>query len=181
MAQISAVNPANAGQALADIKVLPLGWSTFTPLSIFGWIVTASVLFGAPFWFDLLQRLVNLRGTGPRPEQTAPDEQRPSPRLMKARVAHDGAQLASDPGRRWASAPTGLPGVTGQDPKSVLNQRPRWLVRGNSSGSNFARAVACAGVRGVLRTVIERGLHICGARRCRGTIPSMSHSASSAV
>jgi hypothetical protein len=34
-----------------------------------GWLVTASTtLFGAPFWFDLLQRAVQLRSTGTRPD-----------------------------------------------------------------------------------------------------------------
>ena len=33
-----------------------------------GWLVTAlATLFGAPFWFDLLGKLVNLRGTGNKP------------------------------------------------------------------------------------------------------------------
>lgn len=33
-----------------------------------GWVVTAlATLFGAPFWFDLLGKLVNLRGTGNKP------------------------------------------------------------------------------------------------------------------
>lgn len=32
-----------------------------------GWLITAlSTLFGAPFWFDLLQKITNLRGTGPK-------------------------------------------------------------------------------------------------------------------
>jgi hypothetical protein len=33
-----------------------------------GWLITAlSTLFGAPFWFDLLQNVVRLKGTGPSP------------------------------------------------------------------------------------------------------------------
>jgi hypothetical protein len=33
-------------------------------------MVTASTtLFGAPFWFDLLQRAVQMRGTGSKPEE----------------------------------------------------------------------------------------------------------------
>jgi hypothetical protein len=36
------------------------GWETF-----FGWIITAlAITLGAPFWFDLLSKLINLRGTG---------------------------------------------------------------------------------------------------------------------
>ena len=67
---------ANGGakQALDALFTLPVGWdhapeSAGAGLLLFcGWLVTAiSVLFGAPFWFDLLQRLVNLRGTGRKP------------------------------------------------------------------------------------------------------------------
>ncbi|HEY8095588.1 MAG TPA: hypothetical protein VIE65_05775 [Methylobacter sp.] len=57
---------------------LPVGWSngtTFTSvvgailsIKFAGWLVTASAsLFGAPFWFDLLQNMVRLRGTGNKP------------------------------------------------------------------------------------------------------------------
>ena len=36
------------------------GWETF-----FGWIITAfAMMLGAPFWFDLLSKLISLRGTG---------------------------------------------------------------------------------------------------------------------
>jgi hypothetical protein len=56
--------------ALAELKQLPVGWtsgSSFSALVLAGWLATAcSALFGAPFWFGLLQRLVNLRGTGPK-------------------------------------------------------------------------------------------------------------------
>lgn len=45
---------------------------------ILGWLLTAlGVSLGAPFWFDLLNKLVNLRGAGPRPED------RPSPPKAK--------------------------------------------------------------------------------------------------
>jgi hypothetical protein len=38
-------------------------------LQVAGWLVTASTaLFGAPFWFDLMQRVVRMRSTGSRPE-----------------------------------------------------------------------------------------------------------------
>lgn len=68
---------------IQQLNLLPVGWSTplfdwhnglianynlaqvmpMTP----GWLVTAlSALFGAPFWFDLLQRASNIRGTGPK-------------------------------------------------------------------------------------------------------------------
>jgi hypothetical protein len=44
------------------------GWSVGMQIS--GWILTAlSALFGAAFWFDALQHLVQLRGTGKKPEE----------------------------------------------------------------------------------------------------------------
>jgi hypothetical protein len=44
-------------------------------LKIIGWLLTAlAISFGAPFWFDLLGRLVDLRGSGKKPDtvKTAP-------------------------------------------------------------------------------------------------------------
>ena len=39
---------------------------------ILGWCTTAiATLFGAPFWFDTLQRFVQLGGTGPKPDAAA--------------------------------------------------------------------------------------------------------------
>lgn len=38
-----------------------------------GWIISALAgMLGAPFWFDLLQKLVNIRNAGPRPERSTP-------------------------------------------------------------------------------------------------------------
>ena len=58
------------------MMALPIGWTHFPPapgadfaLQVAGWIITASTaLFGAPFWFDLMQRVVRLRSTGTRPD-----------------------------------------------------------------------------------------------------------------
>jgi hypothetical protein len=58
------------------LMALPIGWSHFPPvadagfaLQVAGWLITASTaLFGAPFWFDLMQRVVRMRTTGTRPE-----------------------------------------------------------------------------------------------------------------
>lgn len=57
---------------------LGLGWEgvtflTFTPtqwiVKVLGWIVTAlAISLGAPFWFDLLKKLVNIRSSGNKPE-----------------------------------------------------------------------------------------------------------------
>jgi hypothetical protein len=80
-AQIAAA-PSSIDQRTIDLLfTLPIGWSTFPPvfdgaflLQVAGWLLTASTaLFGAPFWFDMLQRTMQLRGTGNKPdEKTAP-------------------------------------------------------------------------------------------------------------
>jgi hypothetical protein len=62
---------------LNALLALPIGWTTFPPtfdagfaLQVAGWLVTASTaLFGAPFWFDMMQRVVRVRGTGAKPEE----------------------------------------------------------------------------------------------------------------
>ena len=44
-----------------------IGWGAFW-LAFLGWLITAlSTLFGAPFWFDLLQTVIRLKGSGPSP------------------------------------------------------------------------------------------------------------------
>jgi hypothetical protein len=72
-------------QLLEEVS-LPIGWSPanvaqqydeewtisgrYIPFlkRFFGWILTAmAIAMGAPFWFDLLNRVVNVRNTGPKP------------------------------------------------------------------------------------------------------------------
>jgi hypothetical protein len=66
---------------LQDLPV-PIGWTSEllhrTPslwlLALAGWLVTAfAISLGAPFWFDLLQKLlnINVRGAGPKPVSTS--------------------------------------------------------------------------------------------------------------
>ncbi|WP_051710922.1 hypothetical protein [Andreprevotia chitinilytica] len=72
--------------AIAGLNALPIGWTAetwdqlqqTTPLLLMfaGWFLTAcSSLFGAPFWFDLLQKITNLRGAGPKPQTQAQTDQ----------------------------------------------------------------------------------------------------------
>lgn len=84
MSNVSAAQLVDAHSALDHLNVtsLPIGWEQ-APLSYTdgvltrayslnqfaqmgaGWVITASsTLFGSPFWFDLLQKVTNLRGTG---------------------------------------------------------------------------------------------------------------------
>lgn len=68
--------------ALKDLDNLglPIGWypvangtsqaSVPSLLSPIGWLITAiAALFGAPFWFDMLQTFVRIKGAGPSPEE----------------------------------------------------------------------------------------------------------------
>jgi len=52
----------------SDPRALPSdaeGWA----LKVLGWLIAVAALAaGAPFWFDLLGRLVNMRSTGPKPK-----------------------------------------------------------------------------------------------------------------
>ncbi len=71
--QTASVEPATAAEAARRLAELPLGWGDgyeLTYLTFLGWILTAStVIFGAPFWFDLLRKLSNIRGVGLKPNE----------------------------------------------------------------------------------------------------------------
>lgn len=66
-----------AADAIDDVKQLglPIGWEK-TPSKwddvdhrIGGWAITIlALMLGAPFWFDLLNKFVNLRGSGAQPK-----------------------------------------------------------------------------------------------------------------
>ncbi len=66
-------NSAQTYAVLAGAK-LPVGWDAapaFGWMTLVGWAITAlSVSLGAPFWFDLLGRLLNLRAAGPKPKKS---------------------------------------------------------------------------------------------------------------
>ena len=78
-AQITAVPAAADRQTIDLMFALPIGWSSFPPvfdgtflLQVAGWLITsASALFGAPFWFSTLQRVMQMRGTGAKPDEAA--------------------------------------------------------------------------------------------------------------
>ena len=63
-----------------DQMQLPIGWNIevapdkrnamFYVLKLLGFLITTAALsFGAPFWFDLLVKMVNIRNTGNKPEK----------------------------------------------------------------------------------------------------------------
>jgi hypothetical protein len=72
------MRPAEAVEQLAALGA-PIGWNraTLQGLSatsslemLLGWLITAvATLFGAPFWFDALEQIVRLKGSGPSPAE----------------------------------------------------------------------------------------------------------------
>jgi hypothetical protein len=65
-AQLSA-----ATEAIGNLA-LPIGWAkgSFGRTTVLGWVITAlAASLGAPFWFDLLNRFVNVRAAGKAPEE----------------------------------------------------------------------------------------------------------------
>jgi hypothetical protein len=67
---------------------LPLGWAAGLPSAerwpgmVLGWLITAAaVAMGAPFWFDLLTKLTNVRSTGDKPPRADIE------RAAKSRIA----------------------------------------------------------------------------------------------
>ena len=81
---------AQSVQALTGSGV-PIGWhdgalykaqygsASALMLTIVGWLLTAIAgSLGAPFWFDLLKRVANLRASGPNPAERGPSPAAPS-------------------------------------------------------------------------------------------------------
>jgi hypothetical protein len=78
IAPTSQFGAVEALQRLQQLEV-PIGWTptkfhnlaTVNVLeTVMGWLITAvATLFGAPFWFDALERVVRLKGSGPSPAE----------------------------------------------------------------------------------------------------------------
>ena len=87
------VKVADAIHEVTDLN-LPIGWNHTrwndfrvfdmrSVLTMFGWLITAfGVSFGAPFWFDLLNKMMVIRSTvkphEKSPEESSDDRQKPS-------------------------------------------------------------------------------------------------------
>jgi len=77
-------------ELMKTLNTLPVGWGiqrtaptgTFRQILFYlGWalgvaITASAAVFGAPFWFDLLQQLIQIRGTGAKPA-TNSDKKKP--------------------------------------------------------------------------------------------------------
>ena len=104
-AQLGALSPVLNADMLDQMWALPIGWQHFPPaldaafaLQAAGWLVTDSTtLFGAPFWFDILQRAINLRSTGAKPAPLNVEQaMAPTPAPTAAR-APDGVTVVVAP------------------------------------------------------------------------------------
>jgi hypothetical protein len=70
--KLTADKDLKADQAINELNAaIPIGWPNTGQnwgIAFLGWLITAlSTLFGAPFWFDLLQTVIRLKGSGPSP------------------------------------------------------------------------------------------------------------------
>lgn len=55
-----------------NVKDLTTFWDYLNFKHIAGWLATIlAICMGAPFWFDLLNKIANLRGTGPKPSSSS--------------------------------------------------------------------------------------------------------------
>ena len=67
------LTPQQVATELSELPV-PIGWPKglfqgFQWWALLGWPLTAfATSLGAPFWFDILQRVIKLRASGPKPE-----------------------------------------------------------------------------------------------------------------
>jgi hypothetical protein len=70
-------------------------WWKNIAVALFGWLMTAlAATMGAPFWFDLLNRVMVIRSTvkphEKSPEEASQDHQRPTPQGGTTNVSDDG-------------------------------------------------------------------------------------------
>lgn len=86
----------DVGEAVEEITALgiPLGWAAGEwqtwatwdwALRVGGWLLTAVlIMLGGPFWFDLMSRLVAVRGAGKKPDPAPEDDRSATNRALTA-------------------------------------------------------------------------------------------------
>jgi hypothetical protein len=120
-ADTSAQRVAREALARLDTLGLPILWHGVRPApgvilaymgnSLLGWVVTAlAVSLGAPFWFDLLNKIMVIRATV-KPHEKSPEES--SEDRQKSKPGDETADLATIAGAAAASAALA---ATGQSP-----------------------------------------------------------------
>jgi hypothetical protein len=123
-AQAGAQSPTQAESALKALQ-LPLGWSTAdprtVPLDAWGWLAkmigllftATAVSLGAPFWFDVLGRLVNLRASGappPPPDEGTAGGPSPQPVHIVVGLGANGGHAISSPLSQPGQVTHAIPG-----------------------------------------------------------------------
>jgi hypothetical protein len=89
-----------------DSLGLPVGWHNWSepggvPGAVGGWLATALlIMLGAPFWFDLLTKLVSLRSAGDKPPKAAEDPRSATAALTQSVVPAVRA-VAGSHGTSW--------------------------------------------------------------------------------
>jgi len=87
--QVTAAGIEDTVNALDQFN-LPLGWA-WPPTTLLAWFLklvglavsVLAVSLGAPFWFDILKRVANLRGSGPLTKEPAPEAAPPAEAQVK--------------------------------------------------------------------------------------------------
>ena len=128
----SALSNVESGLATISGLSLPIGWGKdVRPATWYvaasGWLLTAiAVSLGAPFWFDLLGRVAQLRTTGARPA-TNPSPPGTPPGTAPGATATTGwlrgRRLSGLSGHRWSPAPS-LPGAGARAPGDSFSDTP---------------------------------------------------------
>ena len=82
-----------------------------------GWLITAlAIMLGAPFWFDVLNRIMIIRSTV-KPHEKSPEE--PSHRRRFEQGAAAGGQLRQPAGSAAAPAPASAPAPAADSPDAA--------------------------------------------------------------
>jgi hypothetical protein len=115
-------------QAQENLRPLPIGWPDQPRLAgvgawvikILGLLLTGfAISLGAPFWFDLLGKFMNLRGTGTKPEPTpasAPAPAAPVPAPAAAPTPAPAPVAPAPPPAPAAAAPSPAPAAPAPAP-----------------------------------------------------------------
>jgi hypothetical protein len=93
-----------AGMYGTDKTTCPSGWVYACLRALFGWVLTAwAVSFGAPFWFDLLNKFLTIRSTV-KPQEKAPESAAPTPPAATVQISGPVAPLGTGSFRpnEWA-------------------------------------------------------------------------------
>lgn len=146
---------ARAEQARMQLQSLhlPVGWPATQPLEHWyqflamfaGWLVTAfAATLGAPFWFDILNKVMVIRSTvkpheKSREEASEDRQARPAPMMfMQPQMAAAGPAPAAAPVAPAAAAPAATLATHGGPPATILPPAPRASIPASADDDSDA-------------------------------------------